>query len=395
MRRDRDAPFDRLARAVERALKARGAWRLDEVTSHFTSRDYVQQLGGGLTATLTILPDDGDLWATVSLGCAPAQQLVETVLAPAMAAIECGLDDPGGDGEYSVALSDDLAVDQTAQTVAELAIAATATLAAQAPTADDLARCLATDPERAHESVLVQIAVLAVTGRVSEAQAVLHDLLDTQRIDQELGERFASALDGTPPSSDQANEIRWPTWASVKARATAERAALEAMRQLGPDAPVEVRRATLQAALASHGLERTPSWIAIKAQDRAQGDVPGLLRVGRDLVRSLRAVRSGGWADDPIPIGHGPELEVELAPDAHPALAGAHEAAARRLGSAAFVTATLRAGGDGQPTTVLLDGVVVGHLDTPIGGEDLRAQAQITRLAASQYHLQLRLPRAT
>jgi hypothetical protein len=91
-----------------------------------------------------------------------------------------------------------------------------------------------------------------------------------------------------------------------------------------------------------------------------------------------------------VPRGRGPWLEVSLEDDAHTTLAGALEHSPTRMMTVGTVTANLRAVGEGEPAEVLVDGVVVGHLDTHVAGE---VRGQIGRLAGpDRYLLQVQLP---
>jgi hypothetical protein len=364
--------FERLCRAVYQRLATDEPWRRTDGDD--VEQAYARDLGDGLVLSLKLLRLGGDeLYADVAISCPAAQQLLERLGSFARAELQRSFD-------LDIVVDGALDTVPAAGKVAAVVSQAAAGLMRQAGTIDSfLARLRG---ERYADEVVP--AVLAASGRAAEARAAV---AERERVDPVFARRLNGWLDGEPLPPGPLS------WRGAAARAKGERAAVAAMEALGPYADAAARRAALVEALAEHGLDKSPYWIQLQI-DRTRPQGSGWRDFARDALRTVRKIRAIGdepaGEHDHTPDGRGPWLEVALDGDAHATLAPAFERARIRMMTTANVTAQLRPQAGGEPARVLIDGVPVGRLDTPVTGD---VRAQIGRLAGpDRWHLQVQLP---
>jgi hypothetical protein len=393
---DRDKTFEALVREIGKSLTSEDGWREDEAERVVNGRVFVRDLDAPLRVAVDLLFDTDEetgsrvLDGVVSVGCVAAQEVLDLLDSPASAVIERVLVDDAGE-ELAIELSRELRVHDTARGVTALVRDASAELAAEAGTVDDFLACVAADRDRVGEVERVTVAVLAVSGRVEEARARVPRL--EIESGHEFAERFTSWLAGDFVAAEPA-EVRMPSFAEEVARVRAREEALAVMDGLGPSADLEARRAALVAALEVRGVQATPYWIERHAIRERLSDSAGFMRLVRDGVRVLRSIGEGERSDgEPVAIGRGPWLRVTLDRDADARLERAYRTGSR-IGDLATVTVRLRSSDATGTTTVVLDGVEVGHVQVPPSTpDDIAVRAQIGRLpSAPPYHLQLQLP---
>jgi hypothetical protein len=362
--------FDPLWRALDHGLAADGWHRADQ---DGWDRGYARGAAEGLELSLGVyaVPREAPefLATDLRLRHPAAQNLLKRLGSFGTAAV-------WGDADVDIELDGALDPDAAAHEVIAAVREGAAALLRDAGTVDAFVARVPGMP-LAEEVVP---AVLAVSGREDEARAAV------VQADTLFARGLRAHLDG--------EKLPAKPWSlsAVKAKVDAEKAAAAAMEALGPYADAAARRASLEAALAEHGLEKSPYWIQLQV-DRTRPPGTGLRDFVRDARRALQAIGGEPSGDDDVASGgRGPWLEVALNGDAHTTLARAFERASLRITTTATVTADLRPEAGGEAATVLLDGVAVGRLTAPIP-EPTRARAQIGRLAGpDRWHLQVRLP---